>query len=205
MASTLAIVEDDADICEHLEQVLTPTVGFRVVATCRNARTALAKIPPLAPELIIMDLNLPDGSGIDCTRRLRASLPAARIVVFTVHEDQEQIFKALEAGANGYLLKRTKVAELLAALDQIRDGGGAMSSEIAGKVIRSFHRTDATPAEVLTRREEEVVQLLAKGFLSKEIAAQLSISLATVNGHLRNIYEKFHVRTRTEAVLKYLE
>lgn len=206
MPTTVAIVEDDAEICEHLEQVIGEDPSFSCVCACRNARTALAKLPVLSPEVVIMDINLPDTSGIECTRKLKGLLPNAYIVMFTIHEDSEQVFKALEAGASGYLLKRTKAAALIEGLNQVRNGGGAMSSEVAIKVIRSFHRTEpASAKDTLTRREEEIIRLLAEGCLSKEIADRLSISVATVNGHLRNIYEKLHVRTRTEAVIKYLK
>jgi DNA-binding NarL/FixJ family response regulator len=204
--TTVAIVEDDAEICEHLEQVVARDYSFSCVCACRNGRTALQKIPLLAPDVVVMDINLPDISGIECTRQLKSLLPSTHIVIFTVHDDSEQIFKALEAGASGYLLKRTKATTLLQALDQVRHGGGPMSAEVAAKVIRSFHKPNHPPtAESLTHREEEIVQLLAEGCLSKEIAARLFISPATVNSHLRKIYEKLHVRTRTEAVIKYLK
>lgn len=205
MATTVAIVEDDAEICEHLEQVLAGSRSFESIGVCRNARTALTRIPLLEPEMVIMDINLPDISGIECTAKLKSVLPNLHVVIFSVHEDNDAIFRALQAGAAGYILKRAKTAELLAALEQVRTGGGAMSGDIALRVMRTFQKpTPAPAASALTQREEEVLQLLAKGLLSKEIASQLSISLATVNGHLRNIYEKLHVRTRTEAVLKYL-
>jgi DNA-binding NarL/FixJ family response regulator len=204
--TSIAIVEDDAEIAEHLEQVVAADRSFSHVCTCRNAKTALLKIPPLAPEIVVMDINLPDTSGIECTRQLKALLPGTHIVIFTVHDDSEQIFKALEAGASGYLLKRTKAAALLQALDQVRHGGGPMSAEVALKVIQSFHKPDPSAgADRLTQREEEIVHLLAEGCLSKEIAARLFISISTVNTHLRKIYEKLHVRTRTEAVIRYLK
>lgn len=204
--TTVAIVEDDADICDHLEKVIGSDVTFSCICTCRNAATALKKIPPLAPEVVVMDINLPGASGIECTRNLKKLLPSTRIVIFTVHDDSERIFRALEAGASGYLLKRTKPPALLEALDQVRHGGGPMSSEVAARVIQSFHKTNPPAAAgSLTQREEEVVQLLAEGCPSKEIAARLFISPATVNSHLRHIYEKLHVRSRTEAVIKYLK
>ena len=206
MPTNVAIVEDDAEIGEHLESVIRQDASFTCVCTCRNARTALTKLPQIAPEIVIMDINLPDTSGIDCTRKLKALLPGIHIVIFTVHEDGDQIFKALEAGASGYLLKRTKAAALLQALHEVRNGGGPMTGEVALKVIQHFRKEEPrVGTTALTRREEEIVHLLAEGYLSKEIAARLFISIATVNAHLRKIYEKLHVRTRTEAVIKYLK
>lgn len=202
----VAIVEDDADICDHLAEVIATDASFSCVCTCRNAESALYKIPPLHPDVIVMDINLPGASGIECTRRLKTLLPSVHIVIFTVHDDTERIFKALQAGASGYLLKRTKPQALLEGLDQVRHGGGPMSSEVAARVIRSFHKTPhPAPTESLTEREEEVVRLLAEGYPSKEIASRLFISTATVNAHLRKIYQKLHVRSRTEAVIRYLK
>ena len=207
MAITVAIVEDNAEIGEELEHMLAESSGFECVCICRNTQTALRKLPTLAPEVIIMDIQLPDGSGIECTARLKRLLPYTEILMFTVYEDTEQIFKALEAGASGYLLKGTSSKELLRSVREIRAGGSPMTSEVARKVIQRFRKEPVSSAknESLTRREEEVLELLAKGHLSKEIAHHLSISLETVNSHLKHIYEKLHVRSRTEAVLKYIQ
>jgi DNA-binding NarL/FixJ family response regulator len=203
MAITVAIVEDDAGICEELSQTIAEDPGCACVCVCRNIQTALRKIPPLAPDVVIMDIRLPDGSGIDCTAQLKRRLPQTQIMMFTIYEDTEQIYKALEAGASGYLLKRTAAEGLLNAIRSIKQGGVPMTGEVARKVIRSFRREYPT-FERLTQREDEILQLLAKGFLSREIALQLSISLETVNSHLKHIYNKLHVRSRTEAVIKYL-
>jgi len=207
MAITVAIVEDNAGICEELEQIIREDPGCSCVCVCRNLQTALRKIPALAPDVIIMDIQLPDGSGIECTARLKRLLPRVQIMMFTIYEDSEQIFRALEAGASGYLLKRTAPEALLQAIREIKQGGVPMTGEIARKVIHSFRRTPAQPSESepLTPREEEVLELLAKGFLSKEIAAKLAVSVETVNSHLKHIYDKLHVRSRTEAVIKYLK
>jgi len=204
MTTKVALVEDNAGICEELEQIISEQPSLTCVGVCRNLRTALQKIPLLAPDVIIMDIQLPDGTGIEATSRLKRLLPDTQIIMFTVHEDTEQIFKALEAGANGYLLKRTAAQGLVRAIQEVREGGVPMTGEVARKVIQSFRKPDVGPGEKLTRREEEIMQLLVVGCLSKEIADKLSIGLETVNSHLKHIYEKLHVRSRTEAVVKYL-
>jgi DNA-binding NarL/FixJ family response regulator len=207
MAITVAIVEDNAGICEELTQIIAEDPRFSCVCVCRNFQTALRKIPPLAPNVILMDIQLPDGTGIECTSRLKRLLPHAQILMFTIYEDSEQIFSALEAGASGYLLKRTAPDALLRAMHEVMQGGAPMTGEVARKVILSFRREPSETAKVdrLTRREEEVLELLARGCLSKEIARQLSVSVETVNTHLKHIYEKLHVRSRTEAVIKYMQ
>ena len=206
MPITVAIVEDDADICEDLVQIIEAAPDFACLCACRNAATALRKIPKNPPDIIIMDIQLPDASGIECTAKLKRLLPDAEIMMYTVSDDTEQILKALKAGATGYLLKGTPPAELINALREIKNEGVPMSSEIARKVVCSFHRSASgnDRPQVLTDREEDVLKLLAEGFLSKEIAARLSINVQTVNYHLKQIYQKYHVRSRTEATIKYL-
>ena len=204
MSITVAIVEDNAGICEELEQILRDATGFSCLCVCRNLQTALKKIPPLAPEVVIMDIQLPDGTGIEGTARLKKLLPRTQILMFTIYNDQEQIFRALEAGASGYLLKSTPPEALISALHEVKNGGAPMTGEVARKVIQSFHKAPAVE-DPLTPREEEILQLLAKGLVTKEIASSLDISADTVNSHLKHIYEKLHVRTRTEAVIKFLK
>ena len=206
MKTTVALIEDNAGICEELEQFLAEAADISCVAICRNLQTALRQVPPLAPDVIIMDIHLPDGSGIAGTSRLKELLPETQIVMYTIHEDAEQIFRALEAGASGYLLKSAEPAELLRAIREVRHGGVPMTGEVARKVIQSFRRTwsGRPAADPLTKREEEVLDLLAKGLSSSEIGQQLTIGLETVNSHLKHIYGKLHVRSRTEAVIKYL-
>ncbi len=206
MPTSIAIVEDKSGICDELQRVLSKDPECRCVCICQNLQTALRKIPPLAPDLIIMDINLPDGSGVDATAKLKQLLPRTLIMMYTVYDESEQIFRALEAGASGYLLKRTTPESLLRAVREIREGGVPMTGDVAQKVIQSFRpkKSGATEAAQLTRREEEILERLAKGYRSKEIADQLSISYLTVATHLRNIYAKLHVQSRTEAVLKYL-
>jgi len=207
MKTTVAIIEDNAGICEELRHVLAEAEDISCLCVCRNLKTALRQVPALAPDVLIMDINLPDGSGIDGTSHLKRLLPEMQIVMYTIREDADQICRALEAGASGYLLKNTEPAELLRAIREVRQGGVPMTGEVARKVIQSFRRERLVrpPIDPLTKREEEVLDLLAKGFSSSEIARQLAIGLETVNSHLKHIYGKLHVRSRTEAVIKYLE
>jgi DNA-binding NarL/FixJ family response regulator len=203
---TVAIVEDNAGICEELRQIVSHAPGFSCVGVCRNAQTALRKIPECRPDVVIMDIQLPDSSGIECTARLKPKLPDTQVLMFTIYDDNEQIFAALKAGAVGYLLKDSKPEELLEAIREAANGGAPMTAEIARKVISSFHRTPAQidEFETLTRREDEILEHFSRGLLCKEIADRLGISLETVNSHRKNIYRKLHVRSRTEAVIKYL-
>jgi DNA-binding NarL/FixJ family response regulator len=207
MKTTVAIVEDNAGICEELRHFFAESADISCVCVCRNLQTALRQVPPLAPHVLIMDINLPDGSGIAGTSRLKQLLPETQIVMYTINNDAEQIYRALEAGASGYLLKSTPPAELLRAIREVMLGGVPMTGDVARKVIQSFRRSwPARPTvDPLTKREEEVLDLLAKGLPSGEIARQLNIGLATVHSHLKHIYGKLHVRSRTEAVIKYLE
>src|SRR5581483_8409912 len=207
MSIRIAIVEDNARIRGTLAQLLASARGFNCVCACDTAQKALHLIPKHTPDIVIMDIELPDFSGIECTARLKRLLQETQIMIFTVYEDNDQIFQALEAGASGYLLKRTTPVEILEALTDIKDGGAPMSSEVARKVVQSFRKTEpARTSEVqqLSRREEEILGLLTQGYVTKEIAEKLSISYDTVRSHLKHIYEKLHVRSRTEAVIKYM-
>lgn len=205
MQTKVAIVEDNAGICDELKHVLEQEPGFTCAVACRNADSAIRRIPPAAPDVIIMDIHLPDGSGIDCTARLKRLLPETQILMFTIYDDTDQIVKALEAGASGYLLKDTAPDEILASIRDVRNHGAPMSREVARKLIESFHRRPApfTPPEALTAREEEILQLLSEGLLYKEIGDRLGIKLDTVGTHVKSIYRKLHVRSRTEAAMKY--
>ena len=206
MTLSVAIVEDNADICEDLEQVIRRAPGFRFACSCRNAATALRKIPEAKPDVVIMDIGLPDGSGIECTAQLKRALPDTQILMFTVYEDSEQIYRALAAGASGYLLKRVSPTELLEGLRELARGGVPMTGEVARKVIANFRQTPPPAARTanLTPREQSVLEHLASGLTAKEIATRLSISPDTVNAHLKHIYQKLHVRSRIEAVIAYL-
>jgi DNA-binding NarL/FixJ family response regulator len=204
MRVTVSIVEDNADICGSLERMLADSSDCRCVSTSLDAEDALKTIPEHKPDVVLMDIELPCLSGIDCTARLKRLVPEARILILTVYKDPEQIFRALEAGASGYILKRSSARDILQAIADVKGGGAPMSAEIAAKVVEYFHKKAPASTQVsLTRREEEILGLLAKGHVSKEIASQLGISYETVRFHLCNIYEKLHVRSRTEAVIKY--
>jgi DNA-binding NarL/FixJ family response regulator len=206
MHTTVGIVEDDTLLRSTLKRLVGEADGFRCVATCATGEEALQKLPALQPQVVLMDLNLPQMSGIECIRRLKESLPATQIIVLTVYEDSEHIFRALKAGASGYLLKRSEPEEVLDAIKDAREGGAPMSSQIARRVVHSFHEPAQSNADVkLTERENEILSFLSKGFANKEIADKLEISVPTVRTHLRHIYEKLHVRSRTEAIVKYLK
>ncbi len=205
MDTTVAIVEDDLVLRTTLSQLINQTRGFRCVAACASGEDAVAAIPPLKPTVVIMDLNLPQMTGIECIRRLSDVLPLTPIMVLTVYEDGAHIFEALKAGACGYLLKRCEPEDVLTAITEAREGGAPMSSQIARRVVSSF-REPAAPAGIamLTDREGQLLSLLSKGFANKEIANEMAISVPTVRTHLRHIYEKLHVRSRAEAIIKVL-
>jgi DNA-binding NarL/FixJ family response regulator len=207
MPIRVAIVEDNEEILGMLARVIARDPQLRCACTCPTGEYALQTIPECRPHVVIMDLRLPDISGIECTVRLKQLLPETQILVYTVYADNEQVFKALEAGASGYLLKRSTHEEILQAIQDVHQGGAPMTGEIARKVVQSFRKKEpqtAPDSERLTSREEEILGLLARGFITKEIADKLGISFDTVRFHLKNIYAKLHVRSRTEAVVKYL-
>ena len=203
---TVAIVEDSSAFRTKLEDFLNRTPDLRCVCTCPTGQAAMEKIPAARPAVVLMDLQLPDCSGVDCTLQLKTALPDTQFMVFTVHEDSEQIFKALKAGASGYLLKRSSPDEILAAIRDLANGGAPMSSEIARKVVQSFRKQPVVkPAlEGLSPRQEEILRLLAQGLNVKEIADQSGLSAETVRSYLKVVYQKLHVRSRTEALIKYL-
>jgi DNA-binding NarL/FixJ family response regulator len=212
MRVTVAIVEDNEEIAQRLSRVVGRDKQLNYLCTCGSGEQALETLPKQRPDVVIMDLQLPGMSGIECTARLRQLLPDSHVLVFTVYRDDEQVFKALKAGASGYLLKRSTAEEILEAIHDVHHGGAPMTGEIAAKVVRSF-RTPVDPAkksekegesERLTPRQEEILGLLARGFVTKEIANELGISFDTVRFHLKDIYAKLHVRSRTEAVVKFL-
>jgi DNA-binding NarL/FixJ family response regulator len=202
----IALVEDDDIIRDNMIALLESSPGFRCVGAYPDAETALGDLPSKLPDIVLMDINLPGIDGIECTRLLKAKMPAVLVVMLTVFEDTAKIFASLQAGAVGYLLKLTKPGEILMALNEVAGGGSPMSAQIARKVVQSFHRGAITAKNQppLSKREEEVLDLLSKGYLYKEIAAELSISADTVHNHIRKIYEKLQVHSRTEAVVKYL-
>jgi len=207
MAINVSIVEDNEQLRGTLARVLNRAEGFACRSQHETAEAALASLPGEKPDVILMDINLPGMSGVECARRLKPLLPDSQIIMLTVYEDTDNIFKALAAGATGYLLKRTPRDELLAAIREVRQGGSPMTAHIARKVVQSFQKAGASsqPTENLSTREQEVLDCLSQGFLYKEIADKLGISYETVHTYIRRIYEKLQVRTRTEAVAKFLK
>jgi len=201
----VAIVEDNRTTREGLETIVNLSSDFQCVCTCSTAEEALQVLPEHEPELVLMDIQLPNLSGVDCVARLRELLPAVKAIMVTVYEDPDRIFRALRAGASGYLLKRSTPEEVLNAMREVQQGGGAMSGEIARKVIGYFREQTTTTAEVdqLTAREREVLDLVVHGLSNKEISERLSVTVAAVRWHLKHIYHKLHVHSRTEAALKF--
>ncbi len=200
----IGIVEDNATIRGGLEQLVSKLDGCRCIGAFSSAEEALRKLPALKPEVVLMDIHLPNLSGIECTARLKGLLPDVRVLMLTVYEDETKIFQALRAGASGYILKRTGKAEIIAAIEELRHGGAPMTSAIARKVVESFRESPPREELNLTRREAEILDCLARGFANKEIAEQLCLSIETVGWHLKQIYEKLHVHSRTEAAIKFL-
>jgi DNA-binding NarL/FixJ family response regulator len=201
----VSIIEDDVPAREILAGWIRRGDGFKCVSEHGSAESALAKMPQEKPDVVLVDINLPGLSGIECVRRLKPVMVNTQFVMVTVYEDADHIFNALAVGASGYLLKQTPRNDLLAALKEVHAGGSPMSSNIARKVVQSFRRpgTDTSASEDLSPREREVLELLSRGYLYKEIADSLGISVPTVNTYIRRIYEKLHVRSRAQAVAKY--
>lgn len=202
----VAIVEDDVPAREILAGWIRDTEGFHLAGEYDDAETAIAELPQIKTSVVLFDINLPGMNGIECVRKLKPRLPDTQFVMVTVYEDANHIFNALSAGASGYLLKQTRRNELIDALKDVHAGGSPMSSQIARKVVQNFYRNetqmDGETVE-LSPREREVLELLARGYLYKEIAEMLKISVQTVNTYIRRIYEKLHVRSRAQAVAKY--
>jgi DNA-binding NarL/FixJ family response regulator len=204
----VAIVEDDVPAREILADWIRQAEGFRLAGEFDDAETAIARLPQEKPSVVLFDINLPGMTGIECVRRLKPKLPETQFVMVTVYEDANHIFNALSAGATGYLLKQMRRNELLDALKDVHAGGSPMSSQIARKVVQNFFRIEPQANNVgekveLSGREREVLELLARGYLYKEIAEMLKISVQTVNTYIRRVYEKLHVRSRAQAVAKY--
>src|SRR4051812_35813726 len=202
---TVAIVEDDAGVRQSLEWLVKSTPEFSLGPSCSSAEDAWRLLPKSPPEIVLMDINLPNHSGIECTARLKEMLPSLQVVMITVYDETEKVFNALRAGASGYILKRSTPERILEAIREVHAGGVPMSSEIARKVLGAFREpASAVAAENLSRREQDVLELLAHGCSNKEIATKLFISIETVAWHLRHVYAKLHVRSRTEAALRFL-
>lgn len=206
MPITIVIVEDRDELREGLRNFLALDPGFVVSDTYRSAEEAIPGIHRLQPDIVIMDITLPGIDGIECIKRLRAKNECTQFMMFTAHENDEKVFEALKAGASGYLLKNTGLANITEALRELYQGGSPMSSSIARKLVRSLQhevqKEDSRATTALSPRENEILQLLSQGLLYKEIADQLLISTSTVRQHIHRIYGKLHVQNRTEALNK---
>ena len=203
MAIAVSIVEDDAQARKILAGWINRASGFRLAGEWGDAESALKFLPEKIPDVVLMDINLPGMSSVEAVKRLKPVLPATQFVMLTVYEDADHIYNALSAGATGYLLKQTPREELLNAVGDVHRGGSPMTSNIARKVVQSFKQSPLSSSEELSPREQEVLELLARGYLYKEIAERLNISVPTVNTYIRRMYEKLHVRSRAQAVAKY--
>jgi DNA-binding NarL/FixJ family response regulator len=202
-AIKICLVEDLEEVRDGMTSLLTMDERFELLATFSDAEKAVDELPAWQPDIVIMDINLPGMNGIDCIKKVKTLCPKSQFIMFTIYEDDEKIFEALAAGASGYLLKKTPFTKITEGLLELHSGGSPMSTQIARKVIKRF-QNDETKEKVdaLSARENEILQLLAKGLLYKEIAAKLSIATNTVRQHIHHIYEKLHVQNRTEAINK---
>lgn len=204
MSISIAIVEDLAEVREGLKQFISLNPEFSILETFQSAEEAIDSLPRLHPDIVIMDINLPRMNGIECIRRIKKQTPKTQFMMFTVYENDEKVFEALKAGASGYLLKNTGLLQLIEALKELYNGGSPMSANIARKLVTLFREehTESEPPIGLSKRESQILNLLSKGLLYKEIADQLGISVSTVRQHIHKIYEKLHVQNRTEAINK---
>ena len=213
----IAVVEDDTGLRDTFQQIFGSAPDFRVAGAFADAETALRHLPAKTPDVVLMDINLPGMSGIDCLRRLKEIMPKVRVIMVTVYDDDDRLFQSLVAGADGYLLKRATRLRLLDSVREIVSGGAPISPQVARRMVEYFHqlKTQHQPGRAenpavamelqgLTAREQAVLAKLAEGFVPKEVAAELGISYDTVRNHTTNIYTKLHVHSRSEAILKYL-
>ena len=211
MPTNISIVEDNDKLRATLAKVIDRAEGFHCVSHYPSAEAALVNLPVVKPDVVLMDINLPGINGVECVRKLKVLLPKTQVMMLTVYEDTDNIFAALAAGASGYMLKRTPAKELLEAIHEMLRGGSPMTTHIARKVVLSFQLSAAASAKTanelseLSEREQQVLDLLSQGLIYKEIAEKLGISYETVHTYIRRIYEKLQVRTRTEAVAKFLQ
>lgn len=205
MKKNVIIVEDDRGLREQIVDILASAPDIKCIGAYGSAEAALPQVLEKKPDVVLMDIKLPGMSGIQCVWEIKKVMPNMQVIMVTVYEDSERIFRALKAGANGYLVKSSPPAQLLAAIRDVSTGGAPMSSHIATKVVRHFHLVGISPTESenLSPREREVLELLASGFIYKEIGDQLKISAETVRTYVKNICQKMHVRSRLEAVAKH--
>jgi DNA-binding NarL/FixJ family response regulator len=201
---SIAIVEDLDEVRDGLKNFISLSTDFIIVGAYKTGEEACTQLPGVAADIVIMDINLPGINGIECIRQVKDKSPSTQFMMFTVYENDEKVFEALKAGASGYLLKNTGLLQIVESVKELYEGGSPMSANIARKLVNAFHQSskDTSPIDILSNRENEILQLLAKGLLYKEIADQLQISTGTVRQHIHNIYEKLHVQNRTEAINK---
>lgn len=207
MQIKVAIVDDDEGIRGSLSALIERAAGFKLTGQFANGEAAVKEIPKLAPDVVIMDINLPGMKGYECVRQLKAANPAVQFLMLTVYEDSDSLFNSLRAGASGYLLKRTASARLLEAIRDVYEGGSPMTPQLARRVVLFFTKPamETSPLAKLTPAEREFLEQLSKGYAYKEIADRMNISIDTVRSYVRTVYEKMHVHSRTEAVVKYLQ
>ncbi len=207
MSLRVSIVDDDEPISRILADLIRESKNLELVSAYNDSEVALQKLPADRPDVVLMDINMPGQNGIECVRRLKPDLPGTQFLMLTVYADADHIFAALAAGATGYLLKGTNRTQLLDGIRQIAEGGSPMSAGIARKVVQSFSRTEVERPDLqtLSPRERSVLDLLAKGYLYKEIAESLSLSVTTVDTYVRRVYDKLHVNSRSQAIAKYLK
>jgi DNA-binding NarL/FixJ family response regulator len=206
MSVKVSLVEDNQSVRQSLAEILDSTAGFRLGDACATGEEALQRLLKNPPDVVLMDINLPRLSGVQCVRELKRCLPMTQFIMLTIEDDSQRVFESLQAGATGYLIKNVPPERILAAVEEVHRGGSPMSSQIARMLVQTFHASEtATERESnLTKRESEILRLLTKGYRSKEVAEELAIGVQTVHTHLRNIYEKLHVRSRAEAVARFL-
>lgn len=203
---TVSIVDDEKELCQSIATFVNGTPGFRCVSVYHSGEAALERLSQDRPDVVLMDINLTGMSGIECVEKLKDIVPQMQVLMLTVYEDTDQIFKALAAGASGYVLKRLTPSKLLEAIRDVHEGGSPMSSPIARKVVSSFQAIPKTSNKTgLSSREQMILDCLANGLTYKQAADKLSISIPTIRSYLRRIYEKLHVQSRTEAVAKYMQ
>jgi len=204
MSISIAIVEDLDEVRDGLKSFISLNTEFIVVGTYKSGEEAFANLPLVQADIVIMDIHLPGMNGIECIRQVKDKSPGTQFMMFTVYENDEKVFEALKAGASGYLLKNTGLLQIAESLKELHDGGSPMSANIARKLVNLFRDTpkESSSMDILSNRENEILQLLSKGLLYKEIADQLQITTGTVRQHIHNIYDKLHVQNRTEAINK---
>ncbi len=202
----VGIVEDNSGLRRGFMRLINHAPGMACAGAWAEAESALAQLPALKPDVVLMDINLPGMSGIECTARLKQLYPKTQVIMVTVYEDADSIFRALQAGACGYMLKRASAEQILDAINEVRNGGAPMTSGIARKVVQAFQKTPVAGGDTieLSERETQILELCAQGFVNKEIADRLNISYWTVKNHVKHIYEKLHVRSRSEALMKFV-